>query len=157
MGLALSDTLSHPHWVAVTGKLGADIMRQVDSSVKAARTEIIEGKVVKKQVLTTRDKRNGGRFFLSDIVIDFSDCTESEILTLATRSLVIEWQNKVRSAKTDADAQKIAETITVRKYLDEKRKILTTEQRKERALAEMKKHFTKDEILAMLADEESED
>ena len=129
-------------------------MKQVDSTVRAARTEIIEGKVVKKQVLTTRDKKNNPRHFLADMVFDFTDCTESEILTLATRSLVIEWQTKFRGAKTDADATKLPETINMRKYLDEKRKILTTEQRKERALAEMKKHFNKEEILAMLSEEE---
>ena len=87
----------------------------------------INGKVVTVTCSTKRDKVD----YDCEFVFDFGKCTDTELLKLATRSLVIDKQRAIRDVKELNDAKKLlkqkvdvhddlAGRTRVRKSTDEK-------------------------------------
>lgn len=75
-----------------------------------------------KHVNVTCVTKNGNGYIRCDWGLDFSSCTERDILALATRSFVISEQNKIRATKRSELAGIATRKIDVKEVLDAERK-----------------------------------
>lgn len=122
-------------------------MHTVPKGTKVDRSETIDGSLVTKPVVT---ENHATKAFYSDVwQLDFANVTESELLTLATRTVVIDLQGKFRKAKGANVKDWAGLKVSVRKHLDSKRQRKTAAEKYE-AARQAARQLTKEDLLAEL-------
>lgn len=133
-----------------------DIMKIVPRGTTVARDEQIAGRQVTKEVVTLNKAEK--TTYQDTWKLNFEGVSDEELIRLATRSLVIELQQKFRDSKA-ADVKKWDSlSLSVREHLDGKRKRLTSEEKKSRAMEAVKTAgVSADDLRKMLEEMEGDE
>ena len=129
-------------------------MQTVPKGTKVSVDEVITKDVLTKEVVTQVDGKDGP-CYQGTWKFDFKGVSRQELISLASRTLVIERQATFRRAKP-AERSKFQTDVLVREYLDNKRSRSTPEERKEKAL-KVAKTLSKADLEALLKSLQEED